>query len=223
MKLTVIKDDYVTKKQKEIGRASGRRYERVLSRFVARMSENGVEEEHQLTPELITIYATKTRETQANTSWETTGWIVKGFLEELEKNGSQRGLKNKIDIPKRERKPKTRLTELDIERRLEEDLFSRDTKPRDQAILMLHEVEGLSTKMIRELTVLDVDIFEGEIRLVSKKKFIKLKKKTKEVLTTYMQKRSRYGAEKEGVFVTINGRVMSVGLIHGVIKKATKK
>ena len=102
--------------------------------------------------------------------------------------------------------------------RLKTSTLKPEDRARNEAICLLYFVENIKTKTLPLLSVLDFDLFEGELRLSSKARFQKLNKKTIESIKAHLKKRSESPAKTDFLFVDKQGEQISEKTIRSILK-----
>lgn len=100
--------------------------------------------------------------------------------------------------------------------------INSEHKERNRLIIILNQVEGFSSAVLNEFTVLDTDVYENEIRLRKKRKFQKIHPKTVKHLIAYLKIRGRYFPKTDYLLVNKQGVVMGEKAIRRVIRESLK-
>jgi len=91
-----------------------------------------------------------------------------------------------------------------------------ECEARDKLLVAFNKVEGISVKQVYEVSMLDLE--DNEIRLARRQRFHEPRRRTKQLLETYLKKRSEYKPKTDILFVGKNGRRMSERYMRKVIR-----
>jgi len=219
-----IKAGRYGKKSKKIKTGTIRIYKYKLQGFLEFLKEKGITNSPELNLEVISLYS---KEIQAKKQGVKNGahnalWLVQSFLRWLkEKEAILFEAEESLALPKQERIKKEPVSLEKVQRQISR-LESKDFE-RNALIFALHFLEGLTIKEIQSLSMFDLDLEEGQIRLTQKKRFHYLQKKTMEYLKKYLKIRGQYLPRTDYLLVSKQGIRMTEELIRKIIRESLKR
>ena len=148
---------------------------------------------------------------------------VKHFLKYLYKNNYLLvDLDKDIKLPKWERDTKRKLSPTEKQQIITTVPDQDSLTNRNQAILALYLYENLSTGLIANLTLLDLDILTKELRLKTRKKFQKLQPETLKWLKRYLVVRNNFKPKTDYLFIKQGGKRLEGASIGIILRHAYK-
>ncbi len=209
-------------------------YERDLKRMVSFMKERGVSQVNEITEDKLQDYVKSLYEEHfAISSIIRHGTSIKAFFRYLLENGNiEENPAEKLKSPKLEKQEVRILSTVEIENLLSQK-FADDAKgKRDKAILELMYATGLKASEVTGLTLSEVDLSIGCLKLTgngrgAKDRLIPYGKKAKEALSDYLldARKELLGDENDEntLFVNCGGRPLSRQGLWKIIKAYVKK
>ena len=225
MRLEELLNYFLAERKGNVGASSLRRYRAKLERFITYVAECGIHQGHEVTAEAVSGYSAKVKavKKEVRDGARNHLWIVGTFLRWIESRGSLGfEIDTVLNLPKQERYKKRLLSTEQGEKLIQRATLNPEHKERDKLIIMLSQVEGLSPAVLTELTVLDTDVYECEIRLRKKKKFQKVTGKTAKYLMAYLKNRGKYLPKTDYLLVNKQGVGMGERAIRSVIRTSLK-
>lgn len=225
MRLEEVLKYFLSERKDKVSLSSLRSYRAKLERFINYLAEQKIYQGHEITKKSVSGYSSQVKEVRQGVRDGARNhlWIVGTFLRWIEAKGSLGfDIDAALDLPKQERFKKQLLSSEQGEKLLQKARINPEHKERDKLIIMLNQVEGLSPAVLTELTVLDADAHECEIRLRKKKKFQKITGKTAKYLMAYLKNRGRYLPKTDYLLVNKQGVGLGEKAIRSVIRNSLK-
>jgi len=128
-----------------------------------------------------------------------------------------------VHLPKWQKSKKKAYSDTDIRRILTRFTTHSAHDSRDKALVALHLLHKLSSSQLAGLKVIDVNIPEKKLRIVSTRKFISLSTQSSTCITTYLKCRARMNPKSDSLFIVDSGvRALKHQRIRTIIKEALK-
>jgi site-specific recombinase XerD len=200
-------------------------YEERIKKFTDYLKNKNIQSLNQIDSQLIDNYIAKELKRLSINSNHVYLAVLKWFLGFLyKKNYVFVNLAPKIILPKWKRTPKKIYSPYKIQKIITKITEPKHYVTRNRAIVALHLCEDLSAQEIKNMSMLDLDITEKELRLKSRQKMITLKKETLKYIKDYLIKRPQSKPKSDYMFVTNPyGRQISLRntrlILRGVLKK----
>lgn len=94
---------------------------------------------------------------------------------------------------------------------------------RDKAITALFLIEKLSYRHIHELSILDLNLEELQLRIACQKKFITIKPETLKYLRAYLRTRPNLRPVTDWVFVDKRGKRIAINTLKRMLRKVKRE
>ena len=208
MKITDLTKKYLESKGKTVReitlKISGSR----LNSFCDFLKDNQIEQPEDLTFEAIKAFQLCSEHKRLTAkSLYMDLYEPKKFLDYLYQNSyTLLNISEEILLPKLTAANTPKLNTAEALKLIEELKISpEEYSCRDRAITALFLLEKLSFKHIYNLSILDLNLEEDEIRISAKKKFIRIKKETIKYLRAYLRTRPQLKPITDWVFVNRKG------------------
>jgi site-specific recombinase XerD len=226
MLITELLAYFLKEKEPNISKPTLKNYQRKLAPFVGYLNEKGLQSGHQITAKAVIEYAEEMKQLKEKIADGAINhlWIIGTFLKWIQTNsGTTFDVKTALNLPKQNRLKKVLLSVEEAELLLENAILHPKYQKRDQVIIMLNKVEGLSPKVLSELNILDADAIDQEIRLKKKKSFMKIEPKTAQYLMSYLKVRGKYLPKTDALLVNKQGLKMTAPSIRKIVRLAMKE
>jgi len=193
-----------------------------LSLFIRWLNAQNIDQAHELSEALIKDYQAYliSRELSNNSRYVYLSEL-KRFLDFLfNRDYLFIRLGQGIALPSWERKKKPTLSKAEIKTAIERISDQEPVKTRNQVILALGLYEDIKTGDIANLSVIDINLEEKEIRLTNQKRFKKIQTETSVLLKKYLRTRISFKPRVDYLFVKRGGERLDQQSISIVFKEA---
>lgn len=219
MELKELKDKYLS--SLEVSEKTKKSYSQRLENIFIFLTAKKVEAVSELTTELVQEYQ-KQLKVGTNTRYVYLEQIKK-FLDFLyQESYSFINLSEMIYLPRWERREKKELPTKKAVQTIEKVSEPEPYGSRNKAILALHLLEGLKSADISDMTIIDLDIINKELRLKRKKLFVRLRLETIQYIKKYLRQRNKLNPKQEYLFLAQGGKQLSRQILAKVLREAKR-
>lgn len=225
MKIPEVINNYLEERSKTVSPVTVEIARQRLDRFVNFLSNNQINQLEELTSEKISTFQedVEKRRPLAKTQYADL-YEPKRFLKYLYETAyTIINLSENLILPRIPSADIGKLSVKDAQKVIDTLESAELYRQRDKAIGSLFLIERISPELIRNLSVLDLNLEEEEIRLTGKKEFKRLKKETLFYLRNYLRNRTQLNPITDWVFVNKKGIKIAENSFKKLIRKLKRE